>query len=224
MTGLVRKATYLSACGLMLAGAAMAGVPSAANSSAPCILLMDLPNTGVNPGICQTLVPTLKVIVRDGLGNLVAGSDVVLDFSACPGPGSSAVMTATVPQDPLVTEACAGRTYLKTTNANGEACFTLEGTTNVALPIAGTVCCKIYASGVLLGTRNVIINKYDLNGSGVVNAGDGSLHLTAQGAAYSTLGDYNCSGSVNAGDGSLHLDAQGNQGSPYFVYSGTYCP
>src|SRR6185503_18865502 len=79
MTGLVRKATLLSIGGVLLAGAAFAGIPAAANSQAPCIILMDFPNStnnvGANPGVCN--VGTLKVIVRDALNNPVAGSDVV---------------------------------------------------------------------------------------------------------------------------------------------------
>ena len=35
MTGLVRKATLLSVCGLLIASAAVAGVPSGATSSLP---------------------------------------------------------------------------------------------------------------------------------------------------------------------------------------------
>jgi len=251
MTGLVRKATLLSACGLVLAGAAMAGIPNAANSQKPCIILMDLSNStnnvGANAGVCSQ--PALKVIVRDALNNPVANSDVVLDFSTCsasPGP----TMVATNQADPAVTTACAGRTLLKTTNALGEVCFSALGATNVTDasgaypfynglaarnlgPNAGVVCCKVYASGQLLGTQLVIVNKYDLNADGSVTAGDGSYHLAAQGFAltgasgYRTFGDYNCDGAVNAGDGSLHLSAQGNALAGETVYpypAGPYCP
>lgn len=246
MTGLVRKATLLSACGLVLAGAAMAGIPNATNSQKPCVILMDLSNSpnnvGVNPGVCSQ--PALKVIVRDALNNPVANSDVVLDFSTCGGsPGP--IMVANTQADPAVTTACAGRTLLKTTNALGEVCFSAIGNTNISDPSgghtfyvglparnlgpsAGVVCCKLYASGQLLGTQLVIVNKYDLDGNGSVTAGDASFHSDAQGFAltggYRTFGDYNCDGAVNAGDGSLHSDAQGNALAGEFVYAGTYCP
>jgi hypothetical protein len=244
MTGLVRKATLLSACGLMLAGAAMAGIPNAANSQKPCVILMDLPNSpnnvGVNPGVCGQ--PALKVIVRDALNNPVANSDVVLDFSTCP---VGTIQLADTQSDPAVTTVCAGKTVLKTTDALGEVCFSVEGATNVVDPSggypfytgltarnlgpgAGVVCCKIYASGNLLDTKLVIVNKYDLDANTSVNAGDGSYHLDAQGfdlaGNYRTFGDYNCDGAVNAGDGSLHLDAQGNELAGEVVYVGTYCP
>ena len=136
MTGLVRKATLLAACGLVVAGAAMAGVPNAANSQKPCVLLMDLSElrtttSASTRAICNQAA--LKVIVRDALNNPVAGSDVVLDFSTCganPGP----IMLATTQVDPAVTTACAGRTVLKTTNALGEVCFSTLGATNVTDP------------------------------------------------------------------------------------------
>jgi hypothetical protein len=248
MTGLVRKATLLAACGLVVAGAAMAGIPNAANSQKPCVLLMDLSNSnnnvGINPAICNQAA--LKVIVRDALNNPVAGSDVVLDFSTCganPGP----IMLATTQVDPAVTTACAGRTVLKTTNALGEVCFSTLGATNVTDPSGahafytglaarnlgpstGVVCCKLYASGQLLGTQLVIVNKYDLTADGNVTGADGSFHLAAQGfqltgaANYRTFADYNCDGTINAGDGSLHLASQGNALSGEPVYAGAYCP
>src|SRR5262245_33300461 len=177
MTGLVRKATLLAACGLVVAGAAMAGIPNAANSQKPCVILADFPNSnqfgGVNPGVC--VVNALKVIVRDALNNPVANSDVVLDFSTCgasPGP----IMLGTTQADPAITTACAGRTVLKTTNALGEVCFSVISNTNIVNssagspfytgtpvrnmgPTAGLTCCKIYASGQMLGTQLVIVNK-----------------------------------------------------------------
>jgi hypothetical protein len=247
MTGLVRKATLLSVCGLLIvAGAAVAGVPHAGNSQKPCVILMDLPNStnnvGVNAGVCG--INALKVIVRDALNNPVANSDVVLDFSTCGGnPGP--VMLATTQSDPAVTTACAGRTVLKTTNAQGEVCWSAEGASNVVDlssghifynglavrnlgPSAGVVCCKIYASGNLLGTQLVIINKYDLTNDTNCNAGDGSFLLDSQGffgtGQYRTYGDYNCDNAVNAGDGSLLLDAVGNAGGGEVVYTGAYCP
>ena len=248
MTGLVRKATLLSVCGLMLvAGAALAGVPNAANSQKPCVILMDVPNStnnvGVNPGVCG--INALKVIVRDALNNPVVNADVVLDFSTCPAGPPIPVKLADTQSDPAVTTACAGRTILKTSNAQGEVCFSAEGGTNVVdgsgaylfytgLPVrnlgpsAGTVCCKVYAGGTLLGTQLVIVNKYDLTADNNCNAGDGSFHNDAQGffgaGNYRTFVDYNCDNAVNAGDGSLHADAQGNSGAGEAVYGGGYCP
>lgn len=245
MTGLVRKATLLTVCGLVVAGAAAAGVPSPAHSQAPCVVLMDLSNSpnnvGANAGVCGQ--PALKVIVRDALNNPVAGSDVVLDFSTCGAPGP--IKVADTQADPAVTTTCAGRTLLKTSDALGEVCFSAIGGTDINIssagfpfyngltlrnigPAAGLVCCRIYASGNLLDTKLVIVNRYDLTGDNAVNAGDGSYHLAAQGFAltgqYRTFPDYNCDGAVNAGDGSLGLAAQGNALAGETVYGGTYCP
>ena len=244
MTGLVRKATLLSACGLVIAGAAMAGIPNATNSQKPCAILADFPNSnqfgGVNPGICG--INALKVIVRDALNNPVANSDVVFDFSTCP---AGTIQLADTQADPSITTACGGRTVLKTTNALGEVCMAVIGstTTNISSagfpfytgqparnigPTAGVVCCKIYASGQLLATNLVIVNKYDLNATATVSAGDASFTSDAIGAAgagvgYRTFPDYNCDGALNAGDASLMSDAIGNTVSGT-VYAGTYCP
>ena len=262
MTGLVRKTTLFTVCGLVVAGAAMAGVPSPANSQAPCVILMDFPNSqnsvGVNPAICS--VPSLKVVVRDALNNPVSGSDVVLDFTACVGWGSNIELASTQP-DLAVTTSCGGKTVLKTTNALGEVCFTVIGASTQFVaasstlpstytglpdrnigPTAGEVCCKIYASGQLLATKMVIVNRYNLDGSALiannVNSGDRGYVQDAEGyfgsggpppafsaPYYRTYPDYDCNGLVNAGDRALMLDAEGNDnGSADEVYAGAYCP
>jgi len=52
MTGLVRKATLFAVCGLFAASAAMASVPSPANSTCPtCFALV-----GSNGGVIDPLV------------------------------------------------------------------------------------------------------------------------------------------------------------------------
>ena len=237
MTGLVRKATLLCVAGVLVAGAAMAGVPSPANSQKPCILLMDFGNSnngvGANQGVCGQ--PALKVIVRDANNAPVAGATVVLDFSTC---NASDVKLGSAQDDPGVAVACGGKTITKTANGSGEVCFSVIGNTNINVP-GGTPsrnwgpnvkfhCCKIYADAQLLGTVDVAINRYDMDANGVVDAGDGSYHLQAQGedlaANYRTFGDNNCDGFVDAGDGSLHLQAQGNALAGVTVYTGTYCP
>lgn len=244
MTGLVRKATLLCVAGVLVAGAAMAGVPSPANSQKPCILLMDFGNSntgiGVNQGVCGQ--PALKVIVRDANNAPVAGATVVLDFSICNTGGATGsagnVQLGSVQDDAGVAIACGGKTATKTANGLGEVCFSLHGTTNINVP-GGTPsrnwgpnvkfhCCKIYADAQLLGTVDVALNRYDMDNNGVVDSVDGSFHLQAQGedlaANYRTFGDYNCDGFVDSGDGSLHLQAQGNALAGVTVYTGTYCP
>src|SRR5438552_7619129 len=74
MTGLVRRATILCVGGMLAAGAAMAGIPSAANSTIPtCILLAD----------AQSNANCNFMVIRDANNNPVAGSSITLDFSAC---------------------------------------------------------------------------------------------------------------------------------------------
>lgn len=232
MTGLVRKTTLLCVGALMLAGAAVAGVPTGANSQLPCIILMDYPNSGPgsagnagtavgpNSGVCA--VGGLQIIVRDGNNQVVPFSEVVIDFSLC---STTDVKPGSVQTDAAVTVGCAGRTFTKTADVNGQACFSFEGGSNLnPTPIAGALCARIFASGQLIASsRKVIVNRYDLNGSSTVTAGDRSIVLDdeAGGLPNGAEDDYNCDGAVTATDRGLMLDAEG-QGQA--VYAGTYCP
>src|SRR5262245_45652793 len=217
----------------------LACIPDGRNCSAPpTVVLMDLPNSnnhvGVNPGVCGWF----KVVIRDALSNPVANSVVTLDFSRC---ASGTFQVASTQSDPAVTVSCAGRRLSKTTNQLGEVCFSPEGATNVVDlsdnypyyaglpsrnlgPISGGLCCWVYADGILIKTLSVIINKYDLNDDGHVNASDYSYLMDAMGfGSYRTFVDYNADGLINSADGSLHLDAIGNARAQEVVYSALYC-
>src|SRR5262252_1224345 len=78
MTGLVRKATLLTAAGLLAASAAMAGVPSAANSTTPACISLVGSLSGVPDGAGQ-----FTVTVRDLANNPLNGASVVIDLSGC---------------------------------------------------------------------------------------------------------------------------------------------
>ena len=82
MTGLVRKATLLTACGMLLAAAAMAGVPSAANSTTPGAVLL----VGRNVAGPDTTDGVFQVVVRDLANNPINASAVVVDFAAASSP------------------------------------------------------------------------------------------------------------------------------------------
>ena len=76
MTGLVRKATLLTAAALVVASAAMAGVPSETNSTKPaCISLV-----GSVAGVPDA-AGTFTVIVRDLANNPLNGASVVIDLA-----------------------------------------------------------------------------------------------------------------------------------------------
>src|SRR5262245_16098635 len=107
MTGLVRKATLLTVCGLVIAGAAVANTPSPANSQKPCIMLMDFPNSnnnaGANAAMCaDPLYDALHVVVRDGSNAPVQNAEVILDFSGCPAPAPNNLKLADTQSDPAV--------------------------------------------------------------------------------------------------------------------------
>jgi hypothetical protein len=79
MTGLVRKATLLSVCGLLAASAALANVPDPAQSIVPTGIRL----VGQSAGT-PSPVGLFQVTVKDLAGNLIANSNVVIDFSGMP--------------------------------------------------------------------------------------------------------------------------------------------
>jgi len=200
MTGLVRKATLFTACGVLVAAAAMAGVPSPANSSVPaCFSLM-----GSAAG-SPDAYGTFTITVRDLANNPINGSSVVLDFS-----GPHADM---VPCDDQLNGAvlvnCVAKTVRQFTDALGQATFTVLGGSNGggnAVSIGSAS--KVYADGVLLASPGVSV--FDLDDAGGVGANDLSAWLGdfGSGFAYSRA-DYDCSGDIGANDLSLWLGVFG---------------
>jgi len=82
MTGLVRKATLLTAGGMLLAGAAMAITPSAANSSFQTTPIMITgKNTANTPA--EDVRGQFSVTVRDGSNLVIQGAQVTVNFNAC---------------------------------------------------------------------------------------------------------------------------------------------
>jgi hypothetical protein len=234
MTGLVRKATLLCVGGALLAGAAMAGVPSAANSIVPsvtgcpgtaCVVgamaLMDFRNTidpiGT-PNIGACIGNAMHITVRDGNNNPVAGSSVVVDFSGCYSPGQPAgnFKLGSVQADPAITTVCGTRTVTKAADANGDVCFTIIGNTDQTFACAGA---PPNCSGGG-GSRD------DGPGAGAVCAkvyADAVLLGTA--LCIVNRYDLNLDSAVNAGDSSLLTDLKGEfgaGGSPGYRTFGDY--
>ena len=205
MTGRGRKAILLTASGLMIASAALAGVPSAANSTIPpCITLVGSLAGTPDP------VGQFTVTVRDLANNPLNGASVVNDLSGCTD------LTLCANQfDAGALVNCAAKTTRKFTNISGQVSFIVlggsNGSGNATTLLGGA---KIYANGTLIASPTASV--FDLDGSNGVGINDLSVWLTD----FGTFGnpafgrsDFDCSGSVGINDLSLWLTEFGNGSS-----------
>jgi hypothetical protein len=162
---------------LALAAPASAAVPSPVNSTLPA---------------CMTLCPLgdmpFSVTIRDLANNPVAGSLVVLDFSACP---NGAFICQTFLIDPYIVDLTA-RTIRMQTDAAGTATFPAR--------IGGTGpagCAKVFADGVLM--RTYALASPDQNGNGMTSnllePGDDALFIPKLGTMDPTA-DFDCDGGL----------------------------
>ena len=195
MTGLVRKAALLTAAGLMIASAAMAGVPSPGNSTTPaCITLV-----GNAAGIPDP-AGSFTITVRDLANNPLNGASVVVDLS-----GTTDLRICNNQLDAGALVNCAAKTTRKFTNALGQVTFTVlggsNGAGNATTLIGGG---KIYANGVLIASPTAAA--YDLDGASGIGANDLSAWLTDFGSG-SPFGrsDFDCSSGIGANDLSFWL-------------------
>jgi hypothetical protein len=197
MTGLVRKATLLTVCGLLVAGAAMAGVPSPSNStkSSNCVRYV-----GLKVGVADP-AGLFTVTVKDLVPNVIANSQVVIDFSACGDTHSANQASQEVALN--LTVDGTNKTVRALTNGSGVATFKIVGgVTASRTPVAAANCAKIFADGVLLSS--VSVNAFDQDGAGGVALADLSLWSTD---FYSGLNqrrsDYDCNNAVALPDLSI---------------------
>jgi hypothetical protein len=214
MIGMIRKAMLFVCAGVLVASAAMAAVPSPANSSIPC-------GGGSPPGDAFSIWLVGKtgagdadphgavtIIVRDFAGNPIAGSAVVIDLSAC----TDMKVCSVQPASSGVSTFCPGTGNPQinaVTNASGQAVFkVVGGALNAAghQPGVAIKCAGVFADGVHLGDVNLAAP--DQNQSSGVNPTDVSLmkgdSLDFAGfAIYRARSDLNCSNSVNPTDTSL---------------------
>ncbi len=201
MTGLVRKAALLTAAGVFVASAALAGVPSPGNSTVPaCVTLV-----GSLAGTPDAAAGQFTVTVRDLANNPLNGASVVIDLSGC-----TDLAICDDQLDAAAVVNCAAKTSRKFTGLTGQATFTVlggsNGAGNATTLLGGG---KIYANGVLIGSPTVAA--YDLDGSSGVGANDLSAWLTDFGSGISYgRSDFDCSGGVGANDLSLWLTEFGN--------------
>jgi hypothetical protein len=212
MTGLVRKATLLSGALLLVAGVAMAGVPSAANSTLP----LGIQFVGHTGGVADVKGQAV-VVVRDAGNNPVINSTVELLFGAC-----ASAVPSDLNLDDVQTFAgnavnCAGNVIVAVTNGSGQATFRIIGGASATpgnSPGITTACCTVRADGQVLG--NLRVAAYDLNTSGGVNGADQSLLLAtlfAGPAGYRCRADFNGNGIVDSADLSKLLSVQFGAGS-----------
>jgi len=218
MTGLVRKAAVLAACGVIFGAAvAFAGVPSPGNSDTPLRINLGGTNSGTLLADATSPGALVTVTVRDLGNNPIANSSVVFDFSG----NVSDTRIGDTQVYPGTLANCGTHGVSALTDAFGVATFAVQGAglTVVGAPHAGGSG-KIYADGVLLGTVNVGL--YDLDGGGVGGLDLGRLGSDIlSGGNYDRV-DYNNDG---AGDG-LDLSIWG---AVYFAASSdansaTFCP
>ncbi|MEO7868134.1 MAG: hypothetical protein ABIU54_10895 [Candidatus Eisenbacteria bacterium] len=203
MTGLIRKATLIVACGVLGATSAMAGVPSSGNSTVPGRI--NLSGILVTPGRPDTMssLTKIQITVRDLANNPINGSSVAIDFDNC----NKSKVCDTQTYQGMTTSA--GPNVRAFTNAAGVATLVVTGgnTASTSATADPNGCARVYADGVLLGTIN--IGAYDLNAGGGVNGTDLSLFAADLFAvpANASRSDYNNSGGVDGLDLSLFAAA-----------------
>ncbi len=206
MTGLVRKATLLAVCGLLAASAAMASVPSPANSDKPSCFGLVGSNTG-------TIDPAGEfcVTVRD-LANLpINNSLVVVDLSGCSG------LYICDNNEMGLTVDCGTQTVRGFTGAGGVICFRIKGYANNGpfgdtSPVNPFNCAKIYADGVLLNSPSVYAYDHDGNGL-LINDLSPQLGDFFGASNPASRSDINCDGANLPNDWSLFLDVYFLDGS-----------
>lgn len=159
------------------AGVGFGGVPSPFSSSLdPCV------------AFCPTADLTFHVTVRDLANNPVAGSSVVLDFSACPG------LKVCTPVGPGIVWNPGPRTMQMTADAAGQAFFSAH---------AGGVCAssvRVFADGVQLHAGLLTLTSPDQDASLVVNFADVAIVNGKTSSPYDPTADLNCDGVVDASD------------------------
>lgn len=164
---LVRRATLICAIGLLVAGAAVAGVPSAGTSTQPAFVVL----TGHSGGVPDTR-GNITYTIRDASNNPVPGSVVIFNFAGC-------AHDVRIGQEAQagVSVNCAAHTVTGVTNGAGQLTLAIVGESNGGLPtftpnIIGP-CLAVTADGVALSSLRVATA--DLNGTAGVDALDISI-------------------------------------------------
>jgi hypothetical protein len=225
MTGLFRKATLLSACGLLSASAVMAGVPSAGQSVIGAGIVLVATTGGVADVKGQK-----AIVVKDALGNPVQNSTVTIDFTT--GTSQDMRLCSTQPFAG-VGVSCGSHVVVSLTDATGTATFrVVGGAVNPGggvpgAPAAGSGLggALVKADGVTLGTLNV--SGADENNAGGVGSVDLALaandRFSITGPAnYRERSDFNGDAAVNSVDLALIASIRFSGGST--ISCASTCP
>lgn len=227
MTGLVRKASLLTACGLVVAAAAMAGVPSPGNSTKPAyVQLVGTSGTNVaDPG------GSFTVTVRDFNNVAIVNSQVVVDFINCFDSNLCSAVVGAVTLD------CPSRTVRGFTDGTGSITFDILGAANnlSGQPGAAAGCANIIADGVSLVHPTVLV--WDENGRlGGIKNGTEATDLASMindfgqyggFAIYKGRSDFNQNAAIDGTDLALLISKIGSHNSVNgcpTATSSTYCP
>jgi hypothetical protein len=230
MTGMIRKATLLVALGLLVASAAMAGVPSPANSVVSKSLALPLVPTafidvmGTNGTVVDPF-GDFYVTVRDIANNPCPGKVVTVNFINAT---DIRLCTSMVPAGQTNTCNIAS----VTTDVNGQAKFTIAGGAmdpGGLITGGGLNAVVVAADGFVIA--NVTAAVYDLNGAiggpGVTSL-DASVFSTDNGLfggsgnpAYKGRCDFAHDGTISSLDASYASTLRGYGSSSVGC---TYCP
>jgi hypothetical protein len=161
MTGLVRRATLITAAGLLAATAVMAGVPSATTSTQPGAIRLVAQAGGVADPV-QAVTYTIK----DAATNPVPGSVVIMNFAGCT---DSKISNAQFGAG--MTTNCPGQSVTGVTNASGVIVFTVVGAGEGVFMTSK--CVTVTADGVPMNPLAGATADY--NALGGVDGLDGSI-------------------------------------------------
>jgi hypothetical protein len=216
MTGLVRKATLLCVVGVLLAGAAMAGVPNATLSTKPGQIKL----TGYSNPVDNCGKATYTI--RDANNTAVAGALVTLNFSACPDIRISQTVAG-----PGMTINCTAKTVSGTTDGLGNLDVYVVGASSdygiPGPPARAYACVTVTAEGTPFPAINAVA--FDLDG---VNGAGFAADLSTLNDDFvrfqlvAPRSDYNGDGQTGAADLSLLVDFFVNCNSP--LSGSPYCP
>lgn len=173
---------------------ARADLPPGNNSTIPYQIRL----VGADPLGHPDPLGQFEVTVRDITNSPVAGSYVVVDFTAATDVALCGVQGAGISLGPTGASGVTG--------ADGKVTMTLLGHGISGAPVPSQFAVKIYADGVFLGP--VPVAAFDLDGAGGVNGADVSLWLADFIAGTNARrGDYDGFGTIGGSDFSVWLGA-----------------
>ena len=211
MTGLVRKATLFSVCGMLIAGSAMAFVPNCSTSIFPCAISL----VGTS-GTTADAAGQFTIVVKDVAGNGIPNAAIVIDFTAC----CSDIKLSGVQNGAGVTIDGTHKKINVTADASGTAVIRIQGVASKAGPLAGQLgCATLTANGVPLaggignacGLPPMAVSVFDLDGgAGSLGLSNGDLSAWLSdffGGTYFQKDDYersvSCPSPSSVGNGDL---------------------